>query len=215
MSMITVAVLRMPDDMFWDDHPLYRAQHNAARMHAADELERLQGENESLQMKLKSAKTENLRIIRIAIGTNDEFQIVPTEPTIEMIAALGFDGDVDLAVGHGAVSESIADAYKKALAVALAAKACGLEIVKYSMHGVPYVDLGIPCPWNPLTNNGDAFSLMVDLGLRVNCFEKTVVAQNIPSRSGLNVRCALYGDHKDSTVRKVIVLVAAEIGKSL
>lgn len=62
MSMITVAVLRMPDDMFWDDHPLYRAQHNAARRRAADELERLQDENESLQMKLRAAQAENLRL---------------------------------------------------------------------------------------------------------------------------------------------------------
>lgn len=60
MSMITVAVLRMPDDMFWNDHPLYRAQHNVARKHAAYELERLQDENESLQMKLKAAQAENL-----------------------------------------------------------------------------------------------------------------------------------------------------------
>ena len=62
MSMITVAVLRMPDDMFWSDNPLYRAQHNAARRHAADELDRLQGENESLQIKLKVAQAENLRL---------------------------------------------------------------------------------------------------------------------------------------------------------
>ena len=62
MSMITVAVLRMPDDMFWSDHPLCRAQHNAARRHAADELERLQVVNESLQMKLKAAQAEKLRL---------------------------------------------------------------------------------------------------------------------------------------------------------
>lgn len=62
MSMITAAVLRMPDDMFWSDHPLYRAQHNTVRKHAADELERLQDENESLQMKLRVAQAENLKL---------------------------------------------------------------------------------------------------------------------------------------------------------
>lgn len=67
MSMITVAVLRMPEDMFWNDHPLYRAQHNAARKHAAAELERLQGENENLKQSLKYCieELENLDLMSL------------------------------------------------------------------------------------------------------------------------------------------------------
>ena len=35
-----------------------------------------------------------------------------------MIAALGFDGDINLTIGHAAISASIAEAYKKALLIA-------------------------------------------------------------------------------------------------
>jgi hypothetical protein len=48
--------------------------------------------------------------------------LVPTEPTIEMIAALGFGGDVALAIGHAAISEEVEQTYKAMLSAALAAK---------------------------------------------------------------------------------------------
>lgn len=44
------------------------------------------------------------------------FQLVPTEPTIEMIAALGFGGDVALAMGHGAVCQELENTYRALLA---------------------------------------------------------------------------------------------------
>lgn len=72
MSVITVAVLRMPDDMFWNDHPLYRAQHNAARKHAADELERLQGENEAMKIKLNAVQAENPSITELKFSKHVE-----------------------------------------------------------------------------------------------------------------------------------------------
>lgn len=68
--------------------------------------------------KMKAAQAENLRIIRIFIGADECWQLVPVEPTLEMIAALGFAGDIDLVVGHAAISESIAETYKQALLVA-------------------------------------------------------------------------------------------------
>ncbi len=44
--------------------------------------------------------------------------VVPKEPTIEMIAALGFGGDVAMAIGHAAISETIANNYRAALSAA-------------------------------------------------------------------------------------------------
>lgn len=44
--------------------------------------------------------------------------LVPLEPTIEMIAALGWGGDEVLAVGHGAISGGIADDYRAMLEAA-------------------------------------------------------------------------------------------------
>jgi predicted RNA-binding Zn-ribbon protein involved in translation (DUF1610 family) len=40
-----------------------------------------------------------------------EWKFVPVEPTMEMVAALGFDGDVDVTIGHGAISAEIIAAY--------------------------------------------------------------------------------------------------------
>ena len=48
----------------------------------------------------------------------DGWQLVPKEPTIKMIAALGWGGDEDMAVGHGAISFSIENEYKAMLAAA-------------------------------------------------------------------------------------------------
>jgi len=39
------------------------------------------------------------------------WKLVPVEPTIEMLAALGFDGDVELAIGHAAISKGLEDSY--------------------------------------------------------------------------------------------------------
>ncbi|MDH1234442.1 hypothetical protein [Stutzerimonas stutzeri] len=48
--------------------------------------------------------------------------LVPVEPTIEMIAALGFGGDVALAIGHAAISAEVEQTYKAMLNAAMAAK---------------------------------------------------------------------------------------------
>lgn len=53
----------------------------------------------------------------------DGYVLVPVEPTIEMIAALGFDGDADLAIGHAAISAQCVETYRKLLAAAQAAGA--------------------------------------------------------------------------------------------
>jgi hypothetical protein len=41
MSEIALAVLEMPDELFWADDPLYRNQHNACRKEAAAEIRKL------------------------------------------------------------------------------------------------------------------------------------------------------------------------------
>lgn len=46
------------------------------------------------------------------------WQVVPIEPDLAMIAALGWDGDKDLALGHGAISAKMAEDFKLCLAVA-------------------------------------------------------------------------------------------------
>jgi hypothetical protein len=43
------------------------------------------------------------------------YVLVPVEPTIEMIAAIGWNGDVDMAIGHAKISEEVAHAYKAML----------------------------------------------------------------------------------------------------
>lgn len=50
-----------------------------------------------------------------AAGVPDGWKLVPMEPTIEMIAALGFGGDTDLAIGHGSISFELAASYRAAL----------------------------------------------------------------------------------------------------
>lgn len=43
---------------------------------------------------------------------------VPVEPTLEMIAALGFGGDVDLVIGHAAIAQNLEEIYAAMLAAA-------------------------------------------------------------------------------------------------
>ena len=62
---------------------------------------------------------EEPRIVSGRIPTPEEpWQCVPAEPTIEMLAALGWDGDVNLAIGHGAITGELEGAYAAMLAVA-------------------------------------------------------------------------------------------------
>jgi len=44
------------------------------------------------------------------------WKLVPVEPTIEMIAALGWNGDIDLAIGHAKISGEIEKIYAAMLA---------------------------------------------------------------------------------------------------
>lgn len=75
--------------------------------------------------------------------------MVPAEPTVEMIAALGFDGDVELAVGHGAISVSLATAYSNMLDAAPQPPALGgdVEVLGYiSKSALADLEAGLHVP---------------------------------------------------------------------
>lgn len=65
MSRMITAILRMPDEMYWDERPVYRAQHNANRFAAADEIERLRAELEETR---KRAAREYAEMSRLLAG---------------------------------------------------------------------------------------------------------------------------------------------------
>lgn len=81
----------------------------------------------------------------------------------------------------------------------LAAKAAGVQM---SSHDLQRLSLGVPAEnWNPLTNDGDALRLSVDMG-----FEDILY-------------CRLDLDechgNKYAATRRAIVRAAAEIGKAM
>lgn len=68
--------------------------------------------------------------------------------------------------------------------------------------------------WNPLTNNGDAFMLMVQLKLRVTPASDTTIGlvDTSDGKTSLADHCLFDGDPFIAT-RRAIVRAAAEIGK--
>lgn len=48
MSEIMLGILSMPDELFWDNEPLARLQHNEARKEAAKEIVRLRADADRL-----------------------------------------------------------------------------------------------------------------------------------------------------------------------
>jgi hypothetical protein len=66
--------------------------------------------------------------------------------------------------------------------------------------------------WNPLTDDGDALRLAIDLGLSMRVLEKCVFVElRLSQYSALET----YGDDPYDTTRRAIVSVAAEIGKDV
>lgn len=84
-----------------------------------------------------------------------------------------------------------------------AAKAAGVETEELSDGGVWYWKPFATCrtQWNPLTDDGDAFRLAVQLGLL-----------GVP-KHGIRWFYALGGDNPLADTRRAIVRVAANIGK--
>lgn len=68
----------------------------------------------------KLSEIEALRsAIRAGVGAAPEgWQLIPVEPTIAMVAALAWDGDEGLAIGHASISCGVEPAYRAMLAAA-------------------------------------------------------------------------------------------------
>lgn len=104
----------------------------------------------------------------------------------------------------------------------LAAKATGFKIIEQRSGGLPWtVEIdGQRLPWNPLTDDGAALRLAVQLGLSVEIHRGR--AQPLPwlrvvDREGNWTYCGPQEYHGDELMqtRRCIVLAAAEIGKAL
>lgn len=99
----------------------------------------------------------------------------------------------------------------------LAAKAAGHKTVKW-VKGVGYVAIGEDGNrkgrFNPLTDDGDSFRLMVSLGLPVNlCFDAREVTVGIDTCQCIYVEDISSSPAKE--VRRAIVRAAAAIGEAM
>ena len=72
----------------------------------------------------------------LPVGVPDGWALVPVEPTLEMVAALGFNGDIELAIGHGAIGEEVIEQYSAMLAAAPAAPTVKAEQVSAAARDV-------------------------------------------------------------------------------
>ena len=97
----------------------------------------------------------------------------------------------------------------------LAAKAAGIDYYTRAQSGGMLTDNG---EWNPLTDDGDALRLAVELNLQIepDSFNgDTIVVGN--SAPGRPLKCATE-PHKDdpyAATRRAIVRAAAEIGRGM
>jgi hypothetical protein len=71
--------------------------------------------------------------------------------------------------------------------------------------------------WNPIYDNADAFSLMVDLGMDacLNDANREVTAYAHCKTHGLIGKCEKYGQDKRAATRLAIVRAVAAIGEAL
>lgn len=63
--------------------------------------------------------------------------------------------------------------------------------------------------WNPLTDDGDAFRLMVDLRLELYFGEHGVEVRGTPTPG------VVYGKDMPTSARQAIALAAAEVGRAM
>lgn len=61
MSEIIMGVLEMPDDMFWNDDPIARYQHNQIRLEAAKEIRALRADSERLAWIMRHLRGRAMR----------------------------------------------------------------------------------------------------------------------------------------------------------
>ena len=67
--------------------------------------------------------------------------------------------------------------------------------------------------WNPLTDDGDAFRLMVQLGMYLNIYTHSM-HHTFAAAGGVSAE-EPHGDDPEAATRRAIVRAAAEIGKGM
>lgn len=102
----------------------------------------------------------------------------------------------------------------------LAAKAAGVE-VKFDKDCAPHIDDpigGVLGWWDPLTDDGDALRLMVEIGITPHFHSEhsttLIVVDRVKDPEGLDVLVKWDGD-KHRATRRAIVLAAAKIGEGM
>jgi hypothetical protein len=102
-----------------------------------------------------------------------------------------------------------------------AAKAAGLEGYEYTGADMcrtvleSWGDFERVDVWNPLTNDGDAFRLMVDLKMEVSLMGDAAWAMSIEDAAGDSGCSAYFNDDPRKAARQAIVRAAAELGKRM
>lgn len=99
----------------------------------------------------------------------------------------------------------------------LSAKAAGYQ-VDTAFDDCPLIygfDAGPDGPreWNPLTDDGDALRLAVDVRLEIELTESTVLVEFETLQSATNLE--LLGNQPHAATRRAITLAAAEIGRQM
>jgi hypothetical protein len=89
----------------------------------------------------------------------------------------------------------------------IAAKAAGIET-----HGAMRADWlnGHSTYWNPLTDDGDALRLAVDLRMNID-----ICQDGTSAYTSMSVECASNPLDNGAATRRAIVRAAAEIGRSM
>ncbi len=87
----------------------------------------------------------------------------------------------------------------------LAAKAVGYSPWGSNEEGPIFLIEGLPFNWNPLTDDGDAFRLMVKFRMWRECDDDICCVEDPEDHSG----------DEFAAVRRAIVRAAAEIGKAM
>lgn len=76
----------------------------------------------------------------------------------------------------------------------------------------------VDCPWNPLTDDGDALRLAVKLKLAIRPLEKCVFVESDPETllgQSQFSELEMYGSDPNAATRRAIVRATAEIGKAM
>ena len=94
----------------------------------------------------------------------------------------------------------------------LAAKAAGVSFFVDGLgRCMEMHDNLMPCPWNPLTDDGDALRLAVKLGIDIDFYRRTVGAWRIDIGSITEP----YHECASQATRRAIVRAAAAIGEGM